>query len=107
MLPEANLGVEIRVLEPLEVVGDDGSVPLAAAKQRQLLAALVIRGAETSSTDALIEALWGAAPPTSAQKLLEVYVSRLRKVLPGPARIETRGAGFLLELDDKSSTLYA
>ena len=102
MVREANLGVEIRVLGPLEVVGDDGPVPLAAAKQRQLLAALVIRGGETGSTDALIEALWGASPPTSAQKLLQVYVSRLRKVLPGPARIETRGAGYLLELDDQS-----
>ena len=85
--------MEIHVLGPLEVVGDDGLVPLAAAKQRQLLAALVIRGGETSSTDVLIEALWGASPPTSAQKLLQVYVSRLRKALPGPARIETRGAG--------------
>jgi predicted ATPase/DNA-binding SARP family transcriptional activator len=94
--------VEIRVLGPLEVVGDDGPVPLPAAKQRQLLAALVMRAGETSSTDVLIEALWGASPPPSAAKLLQVYVSQLRKGLPGSARIQTRGAGYLLELEDRS-----
>jgi predicted ATPase/DNA-binding SARP family transcriptional activator len=94
--------VEIRVLGPLEVVGDDGPVPLPAAKQRQLLAALVMHAGEISSTDVLIEALWGASPPTSAAKLLQVYVSQLRKALPAPARIQTRGAGYLLELEGRS-----
>jgi predicted ATPase/DNA-binding SARP family transcriptional activator len=94
--------VEIRVLGPLEVVGNDRPVPLSAAKQRQLLAALVIRAGEISSTDVLIEALWGASPPASAAKLLQVYVSKLRKALPRPARIQTRGAGYLLELEDRS-----
>jgi predicted ATPase/DNA-binding SARP family transcriptional activator len=94
--------VDIRVLGPLEIVGDDGPVPLSAAKHRQLLAALVMRVGETSSTDALIEALWGASPPATAAKLLQVYISRLRKALPRPARIETLGAGYLLELQDGS-----
>jgi predicted ATPase/DNA-binding SARP family transcriptional activator len=94
--------VEIRVLGPLEVVGDDGPVALRAAKHRQLLAALLIRVGETRSTDALIEALWGASPPATAPKLLQVYISRLRKALPRPARIATRGAGYLLELEDGS-----
>jgi predicted ATPase len=36
----------------------------------------------------------------SAAKLLQVYVSKLRKILPPLARIETRGSGYALELDD-------
>lgn len=91
--------MEIRVLGPIEVIGQDGPVRLAAPMHRRLLAALVVAAGETRSTDALIDALWGESPPTSAPKLLQVYVSQLRKAVPAPARIETRNAGYALELD--------
>jgi predicted ATPase/DNA-binding SARP family transcriptional activator len=94
--------MEIRVLGPIEVTGDDGPVRLAASMQRRLLAALVVSAGEARSPDTLIDALWGESPPASAPKLLQVYVSQLRKVLPAPARIRTRGAGYALELDQVS-----
>ena len=94
--------MEIRVLGPIEVTGDDGPVRLAAPMQRRLLAALVVGAGETCSRDALIDALWGDSPAVSAPKLLQVYVSQLRKTLPAPARIRTRGAGYALELDRES-----
>jgi predicted ATPase/DNA-binding SARP family transcriptional activator len=94
--------VEVRVLGPLEVVGDGGVVPVGALMQRRLLAALVIDAGETCSADVLVDALWGESPPSSAAKLLQVYVSQLRKVLPAGARIRTRGAGYVLALDDGS-----
>jgi predicted ATPase/DNA-binding SARP family transcriptional activator len=91
--------VEIRVLGPIEVVSDDGPVRLAAPMHRRLLAALVLGVGEARSPDALIDVLWGASPPASAPKLLQHYVSQLRKVLPPPASIRTREAGYLLEVD--------
>jgi predicted ATPase/DNA-binding SARP family transcriptional activator/tetratricopeptide (TPR) repeat protein len=94
--------MELRVLGPIEALGDAGPVRLVAPMQRRLLAALVIGAGETCSGDALIDALWGASPPASAPKLLQVYVSQLRKVLPAPARIRTRGGGYALEFDDRS-----
>lgn len=94
--------MEIRVLGPLELIGDAGPIPLPAAKQRQLLAALIVHAGEIRSADVLIDALWGASPPASAAKLLQVYVSQLRKVLPVPVRIRTRGSGYLLDLNDGS-----
>jgi predicted ATPase/DNA-binding SARP family transcriptional activator len=94
--------MEIRVLGPIEVAGDDGPVRLAASMQRRLLAALVVSAGEARSPDTLIDALWGASPPASAPKLLQVYVSQLRKVLPAPARIRTRGPGYAIELDHVS-----
>jgi predicted ATPase/DNA-binding SARP family transcriptional activator len=94
--------VEVRVLGPVELVGEDGPVPLGAPKQRRLLSTLVVHAGEARSADLLIDAIWGPSPPTSAAKLLQTYVSQLRKALPAPARIRTRGAGYALELEDES-----
>jgi predicted ATPase/DNA-binding SARP family transcriptional activator len=91
-------GVEIRILGPIEIVGKDGPVPLPAFKHRQLLAALTLNASRPCSTDALIDALWGDTPPQSARKVLRIYVSQLRKVLPPFARVHTRAAGYELEL---------
>ena len=86
--------MELRVLGALEVVGEHGPIPLAAAKHRRLLAALTLASGRTRSTDELIDAVWGEAPPASARKLLQVYVSQLRKALPEEATILTRPAGY-------------
>jgi predicted ATPase/DNA-binding SARP family transcriptional activator len=94
--------VEVRVLGPVELVAEDGPVPLGAPKQRRLLSALVVHAGEARSADLLIDAIWGPSPPASAAKLLQTYVSQLRKALPPPARICTRGAGYALELEDES-----
>ncbi len=94
--------MEVRVLGTLEVVGDDGPVSLRASKQRRLLAALVIHRGETCSADALIDAVWGETPPSSARKLLHIYVSQLRRALPAGGRIVTHGSGYALDLDPAS-----
>ncbi len=86
------------MLGPLEVVGDAGAISLAARKQRQLLAALVIAPDVVRPADVLIDALW-PAPPPSAEKLLHVYVSQLRKALPAAIAIRTVGAGYAVSLD--------
>ena len=101
MRREATATIEIRVLGPLELVGDAGPIALAPMPRR-LLAAMATRAGETCSSDWLLEALWGEQAPASASKLLQVYVSQLRKVLPRPARIETRGGGYGLEMDERA-----
>jgi predicted ATPase/DNA-binding SARP family transcriptional activator len=94
--------VEVRVLGPVELVAEDGPVPLGAPKQRRLLSALIVHAGEARSADLLIDAIWGPSPPASAAKLLQTYVSQLRKALPAPGRIRTLGVGYALELDDES-----
>src|SRR5215207_217808 len=96
--------VEVRVLGPVELVAQDGPVPLGALKLRRLLSALVVHAGEARSADLLIDAVWGPSPPASAAKLLQTYVSQLRKALRAPARIRTRGAGYALELRTSHST---
>ncbi len=101
MLGRQNLAVgviEIRVLGSLEIVGPEGPVSLSARKHRRLLAALAICVGELVSRDALIDAVWGDAPPASAWKLLQVYISQLRKALPDEVRIRTGHGGYVLEL---------
>ena len=46
----------------------------------------------------LIDDLWGDAPPETARTTVQVYVSRLRKLLPTDALV-TRGAGYALEIE--------
>src|SRR5438552_12987059 len=91
--------MEIRVLGPVELV--DGGHPLSLPTMpRRLLAMLVLRAGEACSADRLIEALWVEAPPASAAKLLQVYVSQLRKALPEPGCIHTGRSSYVLDLAD-------
>jgi predicted ATPase/DNA-binding SARP family transcriptional activator len=92
--------VELRVLGPVELVGVDGSVPLGGQKQRRLLAALSLRPGQVLPADVLVDAVWGPRPPPSAAKLLQVYVSQLRKLLEPPIAIRTRPGGYVLEVGD-------
>ena len=73
--------MEYRVLGPLEVRDDDRSLPLAGAKQRALLALLVLNANHVVSRERLIDELWGEDPPETAVTSVQVYVSRLRKLL--------------------------
>ncbi len=89
--------IEFRVLGSLEVVDQDGRLlALGAPQQRALLAALVLHRREAVSSDRLIDEIWGEHPPASANKLVQGYVSSLRKVL-GEGLLVTRGHGYLLQ----------
>ncbi|MBD0348469.1 MAG: AAA family ATPase [Thermoleophilia bacterium] len=77
-------------------------LPIGAAKQRALLAVLLLHAGEVVSTDRLIDALWGERPPNTAAKALQVYVSQLRKALgdeaSGQPALATRAPGYSLEI---------
>lgn len=91
--------MELRVLGPLELTRSDGPAGLSAPKPRALLAALAIGRGSTLTTDQLIDDLWGESPPASAQKLLQVYIAQVRRILPASLSIVTRGSGYALEAD--------
>jgi DNA-binding SARP family transcriptional activator len=73
--------VDFRLLGPLEVYDGARSVAIGGGKRRSLLALLLLHGNEVVSVDRLIDELWGARPPPTAAKGLQVYVSQLRKEL--------------------------
>jgi predicted ATPase/DNA-binding SARP family transcriptional activator len=90
--------MQYRVLGPLEVRDGEGSLPLAGAKQRALLALLLLHANRVLSRDRLIDELWGDEPPATAVTSLQVYVSRLRKLLPAETLL-TRPPGYVLEVE--------
>jgi YVTN family beta-propeller protein len=89
--------VEFRILGPLEVLQDGRPVPLGGAKQRALLAILLLNANDVVSRDRLIDDLWGGSPPDTAQTALQVHVSQLRKVL-GRETIVTRAPGYAIQI---------
>src|SRR2546421_9550243 len=90
--------MEFRLLGPLEVWGDSGAVPLAGAKQRALLALLLLHANEVVARDSLLEALWPDRP-RAADHSLDVQISRLRKTLELAELLVTRAGGYVLEVD--------
>jgi DNA-binding SARP family transcriptional activator len=89
--------LEFRILGPLEVVGEQGRIPLGGQKQRALLGGLVVRAGHVVSTDRLLDELWGERPPRSARTSLQNMVSQLRKLL-GPGVLVTRPPGYVLQV---------
>ena len=89
-----NRCMEFRLLGPVEVV--EHGRPLAlGARQRALLAVLLVHANEVVSAERLIDAVWRGEPPVTAPTALQVHVARLRKLL-GAQRIVTRAPGYLL-----------
>ena len=96
------MGVEFRILGPLEVLKDGEPRPLGTPKQRALLALLLIRRGQVVSSDVLVDQLWGADAPPTAANALQGHVSRLRKLLgPGDlgARLVTAAGGYRIECE--------
>jgi YVTN family beta-propeller protein len=90
----------VGLLGLVELRLDDQVVALGAAKQRAVLAMLALHANASVSVDRLIEGLWGEELPASAPKMVQLYVSRLRKELEGSnAQILTRGRGYELDID--------
>jgi DNA-binding SARP family transcriptional activator len=88
--------MEYRVLGPLEVREGDRSLPLGGTKQRALLALLVLNANRVVPRERLIDELWGDDPPETAVATLQVYVSRLRKLV-GAETLVTRPPGYVLQ----------
>jgi class 3 adenylate cyclase/tetratricopeptide (TPR) repeat protein len=90
--------MEYRVLGSLEVVGGGGRpLALGGARQQSVLASLLIHAGRTVPLQRLVEDLW-EKPPKTAEKTVQVYVSRLRRQLE-PGAIESRRGGYALLLD--------
>lgn len=77
--------VEFRILGSLQVLKGGRALPLGGAKQRGLLALLLLDRNRVVPRDRLIDALWPDDPPASAANSVHVYVSRLRRLLEGEA----------------------
>lgn len=94
--------MEYRILGPLEVADEGDPVPLGRLKERLVLAVLLLHANEFVPRERLIDELWGEAPPPTAKKAVNVYISQLRKALArnGHDPITTVDGGYRLGVDD-------
>ncbi|QTD99997.1 AfsR/SARP family transcriptional regulator [Streptomyces cyanogenus] len=83
--------------------GDDhpgnGVRAIGSPKVRALLATLLLESGRVVSVEALKDALWGGAPPVSAQASLHNHVTRLRRLLDDPERLRAVPPGYVLRVD--------
>ncbi|MFF7793131.1 BTAD domain-containing putative transcriptional regulator [Streptomyces sp. NPDC007991] len=103
---EGRFGLRFGLLGPPVLYHDtDGSGrsevrDVASPKSRVLLAALLLDAGRAVSVESLKDALWGGAPPVSAQASLHNHVARLRRSLDDPERLRTVPSGYVLRVDE-------
>lgn len=94
-------GYLLRALGQLEVVGPNGSVDLRSARERTILALLILNANRLVSTESLIDAVWPDAPPATARDQIYTCISRLRATLAEAGlgdRIVTCFPGYILQV---------
>src|SRR5687768_4231810 len=77
--------MDVRILGPVEASVDGRPIAIGGGKPRALLAMLALNAGSPVSAGRLIDGLWGERPPATANKLIQVYVSQLRKALAATA----------------------
>ncbi len=99
--------MEVGILGPVEVRRGEVPVDLGTRKQRALLAALAMSRGRPVSVDAIVDLLWGDAPPRGVSGTLQAYIAGLRKALEPdrPARapasvLVTVEPGYALHVPD-------
>jgi DNA-binding SARP family transcriptional activator len=93
--------VDFRILGPLEVWYEGRPIPVPGAKQRALLAMLLLHAGEVVSADRMLDAVWGEDPPDAGSTALRVRLSQLRKTLAGAgSSLVTRPPGYVMQLRD-------
>ncbi len=96
--------LDFRILGPLEARLDGQALNLGGARQRGVLALLLLHANEVLSSDRLIDELWAEDPPGDAGAALQAHVSRLRKLLEPehggePRVIVTSQPGYVIRAD--------
>ncbi|MDN5859312.1 MAG: winged helix-turn-helix domain-containing protein [Pseudonocardia sp.] len=99
--------VEFRLLGEVDAQINGHAVDLGHARQRSVLAALLIDVNRTVSVDQLVDRVWADRPPYRARNALSAYLSRLRQRLDGTdVRIARAAGGYTLATDPLSIDLH-
>lgn len=97
--------LEFHILGPLEVVRGEQGLPVGSPKQRALLGILLLHANEPIARERLVEELWGDAAPKTVNAVLNVYLSRLRRLLTDGTSDQlllTQAAGYVLRVPPES-----
>jgi DNA-binding SARP family transcriptional activator len=100
--------VRFRMLGPLEFFDGRQWTSIGAAKQRALLAVLLINANRAVAADQLVAELWGERPPASAAGLLAGYVWRIRRSIGdhNGRTLATRAPGYQLVVPPGAADIH-
>src|SRR6266545_83814 len=97
--------MNFRILGPLDVRDGDREVQLRGGKERALLALLLVNANRTLALDGIVDELWAEDVPETAPKMVQIYVSHLRKAL-SPELLHTRPPGYALVIEPGQLDLH-
>ena len=92
--------MEFSILGPLDVRAGGQTISTGASKEWALLTLLLLNADRVVPVDRLVDELWGEQVPGSAQKMVQIFVSQLRKQLPAGV-IQTQAPGYRLALGEQ------
>jgi DNA-binding SARP family transcriptional activator len=102
--------MEFRVLGPAELWSDGRQFDLGPARERGVLAILLLTPRTIVPAATLIDRLWDSEPPAKARESLSVYVARLRaslrRAIGNGVRLEGRLSGYALDVDPEAVDLH-
>ena len=100
--------IRFRLLGEVEVTLDERPVDVGHARQRSVLAALLVEVNRPATADQLIDRVWADRLPYRARNALSAYVSRLRQLLAGApeVRIGRGPAGYVVTADPLAVDLH-
>lgn len=101
------LRVEFGVLGEICAWAGGQAIELGPARQRSVLAALLVKVNQPVSLDQLTDCVWGEDPPRRPTATLQSYLSRLRTSLAAwDGGIRRSGGGYLLRADESAVDLH-
>jgi DNA-binding SARP family transcriptional activator/tetratricopeptide (TPR) repeat protein len=93
--------MEFGVLGPAEIWVNGRPVDAGHARQRAVLAVLLLESGRPVPLEALIDRVWGDDPPRSVRNVVYGYVGRLKALITGgqdpEVTLSRRSAGYLLQ----------
>jgi DNA-binding SARP family transcriptional activator len=95
--------LRLGVLGPVVMTWRGDDVDLGTPQQRALWSVLLLRAGQVTTTEQLIDALWGEDGPPGARTTVRTYVSRLRRTLAARGlddlvRLDSRAGGYVLSV---------
>lgn len=96
---------EFGILGPVQALRDGERLDLGGPRQRAVLVRLLLDPGHVVPIDVLVADVWDGAPPATARKTLQKYVSELRTIL-GPAVVRTSGGGYAVDVERPAVDAY-
>ena len=102
--------MEFRVLGPIELWSDGRQQDLGPARERCVLAILLLTPRTIVPAETLIDRLWDTRPPAKARESLSAYLARLRaslrQAVGDGVQLAGRARGYLLDVDPEAVDLH-